>query len=124
MQRPETLDIARDVLDKPVIDRDGRPMGRADSVTLTLPAGGPPRLDAVVIGPVALAHRAAPRLGVWMTALERWIGNGDRRPVVVPFDQIEFDGLDLKADVRAGDTSAMRLEEMLQRWLARLPGSQ
>ncbi len=124
MKRPQTLDVARDVLDKPVIDRDGRPMGRADSVTLTLSQTGPPRLDAVVIGPVALAHRAAPRLGAWMTALERWIGGGNRGPVVVPLDRIEFDGLDLKADVRAGETGAMRLEEVLQRWLARLPGSQ
>ena len=44
--------------------------------------------------------------------------------VAVPFERIERKGLELKADVQASETGAMNLEQRLQRWLARIPGSQ
>jgi len=116
------LHVVRDVLDKAVVDRDGRPMGRADSVTIVVPSDGPPRLESVVIGSMMLAHRAAPRLARW-AVLERWLPVVSGPPVAVPFDRIECRGLGLKADVQAGETAAMNLEQRLQRWLARIPGS-
>jgi hypothetical protein len=123
MTGQRSLHLVRDVLDKLVLDRDGRPMGRADSVTLTLADDGPPRLDAIVIGPVALARRVAPFLGRWLAALERWMRIEAGRPVVVPFDRIDRDDRHLIADVQAGKTAALIIEQVVQRWLARIPGS-
>ena len=117
------MNIVRDILDKQVVDRDGRPMGRCDSVTITFNSDGPPRLTAVVIGTVPLGNRLAPRIGRWMAAFERWIGTSHARPVAVPFEHIRRQGLSLVADVQARDTAAMVVEQTLQRWLARIPGS-
>jgi hypothetical protein len=118
-----SMSVLRDLLDKQVRDRAGRPMGRADSVRMTLSPGGRPRLDSIVIGPVALAHRMSPRWGRWMARVERWMGLSRHRPVVIPLNRLELDRLEIKADVLGGETGAMQVEEMLQRWLARIPGS-
>ena len=117
------LDVARDVLDKLVVDRDGRPMGRVDSVTAAVTDKGRLRLESIVIGPIALAERAAPRFGRWVAALERWLGTIHGRPVTIPFDLVDVANLELTANLRAGDTAAMLVEQKLQRWLTRIPGS-
>ena len=119
----DRLDVARDLLDKQLRDRAGRPMGRADSVALTLLGDGRLRVDAIVIGPVALAQRASPRLGRWAAALERWLRIPGKRPTVVPLDKLSRQGVEIAADVLSGETAAMVLEQRLQRWLARIPGS-
>ena len=119
----DRLDVARDLLDKQVRDRAGRPMGRADSVALTLLGDGRLRVDAIVIGPVALAQRASPRLGRWAAPLERWLRIPGKRPTVVPLDKLSRQGVEIAADVLSGETAAMVLEQRLQRWLARIPGS-
>jgi hypothetical protein len=118
-----SMSVVRELLDKQVRDRAGRPMGRADSVRMTLSPGGRPRLDSIVIGPVAFAYRLSSRAGRWAEAAERWLGLSSGRPVVIPLDQLELERLEIKADVLAGETRAMLFEETLQRWLARIPGS-
>ena len=119
----ETMDVVRDVLDKPVFDRDGRALGRVDGVTITIDDGEPPQLTSVLVGPVALAERLTPAIGGWMAALERALGLPKDRPVNLPFGRVEADGLRLSADVAGSDTSALVVEQRLQRWLARIPGS-
>ena len=51
------MDLIRDLLDKKVSDRNGREMGRVDSVILDVRDGAPPRVAAIEIGPAALAYR-------------------------------------------------------------------
>ncbi len=119
----QTMDVVRDVLDKPVFDRDGRPMGRVDGLTITIDDDEPPQLTSVLVGPVALADRLAPAIGRWMVALERALGLPKDRPVSLPFGRVAADDLRLSADVAGSDTSALVVEQRLQRWLARIPGS-
>jgi hypothetical protein len=119
----EAMDVVRDVLDQPVFDRDGRPMGRADGLLITLENGEPPQLASVLIGPLALAERLSPAIGRWMAALERMLGLPKDRPVSLPFGRIDADGERITADVAASDTSALLIEQRLQRWLAHIPGS-
>ena len=118
------MDVVRDVLDQPVFDRDGRPMGRVDGLTLTVEEGEPPQLTSVLVGPVPLAERLAPAIGRWMAALERVLGLPTDRPVSLPFGRVAADDMRLSADVAASETSALVVEQRLQRWLARIPGSQ
>ena len=68
------MDVVRDLLDKPVLDRDGRAMGRVDGIALEQRAGQPPRVSALLVGPSALGHRLSPRLGRWIEASERALG--------------------------------------------------
>jgi len=117
------LKVVGDVLDKPVIDRSGRPLGRADGITMWVLDGEPARLDAVVMGPVALAQRVSHKLARWVETLARRFGAAGSPPVALPFTRIEVKPLHLEADVAAADTGLVALEQRLQRWLAHLPGS-
>ena len=117
------MDVVRDVLDKPVFDRDGRPMGRVDGLTITVEDGEPAQLTSVLIGPAALADRLAPAIGRWMAALERALGLPKDRPVSLSFDHVAADEMRLTADVTASETSALVVEQRVQRWLAWIPGS-
>ena len=39
-----TIDVVHDVLDKHIVDRNGREMGRVDGISVELRGGAPPRL--------------------------------------------------------------------------------
>jgi hypothetical protein len=117
------LDIMGDVLDKPVIDRDGRPLGRVDGITVRLTDGEPPRLDSVLIGPAALAWRVSPRAERLVTAFERKLRLPGKSTLALAFTDVEVKHLHLEAHVSAAATGLLALEQRLQRWLARLPGS-
>lgn len=117
------LDVMGDVLDKLVIDRDGRPLGRADGITIAITDGVPPRLETVLVGPLALASRVSPRLERWVTTLARLLRLPVGQTSALPFSKIEVKHAQLDADVTAADTGLLLLEQRLQRWLARIPGS-
>ena len=65
------MDVVRDMLDKSVIDRNGREMGRVDGILLRQAAGQPAHLTAILIGPSVLADRLHSRLGPIVRALEQ-----------------------------------------------------
>jgi hypothetical protein len=111
------------VLDKSVVDRNGREMGRADGIVLDLRDGQPPRLDAILIGPSALGGRLHPTVGRLVSGLERWLGLGAGRPVRVEFGDIEMVERKVKTRLAIGQTAAEAVEQRLRRWLLKLPGS-
>jgi len=117
------MDLARDLLDKLVVDRHGREIGRADAVLLDIRASAPPRVTAIEIGPAILASRVAPILGRWMRGLEYALGIAEGRPLRIPFDDIMDMRDRVKVDRAAGETVAAALEHRLRKWIAVLPGS-
>src|SRR5436190_4588268 len=78
------VDLIRDLLDKAVIDRHGRDLGRVDSIIIEVAAGAPPRVAAIELGAAILFRRIHPILGRWMGALEQAVGAGDGAPRRVP----------------------------------------
>ena len=117
------MDLVRDILDKKVVDRNGREMGRADSVVLELREGAPPRVAGVEIGPAVLAHRIHPTLGRWVAGLEYALGIAEGRPLRIAFREI-LDVTDhVKVDRAVGETAAATLEQRLRKWVSSIPGS-
>ena len=53
------MHLVRDILEKGIIDRQGREIGRADSVVLALGRGAP-RVARIEVGPAVLAERLWP----------------------------------------------------------------
>ena len=51
------MDVVHDVLDKQIVDRNGREMGRADGIVLDVGENAPPRLAEVLIGASVLGAR-------------------------------------------------------------------
>jgi sporulation protein YlmC with PRC-barrel domain len=117
------VDLVRDLLDKAVVDRNGRAMGRVDGVVLEPRTGAPPRLAAVLIGPAALGDRLHPRLGRIVRAVERLFGLDAGRPVRIEADSLEVADRRVNVRIAAGDTAVDAVEQRLRRWIGKLPGS-
>lgn len=117
------MDVVRDLLDKAVVDRHGREMGRVDGLILEIRPGAPPRVSAIELGPAVLAYRVHPVLGRWVAALEHALGIDHDRPVRIAVNRILDIADHVRADVAAGDTAAGTVEQRLRAWLRRIPGS-
>lgn len=71
MTLPEHLDVARSLLDRLVMDLEGKPLGRVDDLELSVGADGSVTLAAILLGPLALGTRFGGRLGTWWVAVGR-----------------------------------------------------
>ena len=117
------MDLVCDLLDKRVIDRTGRAMGRVDGIALEQRHGHPPRVSALLIGPSALGHRLSPALGRWIETIERALGIAAGRPARIAFKQVLKTEPDVKVDLAVSDTSVDVIEQKLHGWIVALTGS-
>jgi sporulation protein YlmC with PRC-barrel domain len=117
------MDLVRDVLDKPVIDRNGREMGRVDGMVLEQEPGQPVRLAAVLIGPAALGDRLHPALGRLVRRIERWFGVDQDRPARIGVADIDHVGTKVRVRLSIGDTAVAAVERRIRALLLRVPGS-
>jgi sporulation protein YlmC with PRC-barrel domain len=117
------MDIVRDVLDKSVVDRNGREMGRVDGILLDLEAGKPPRLEAILIGPAALGSRLHSRLGQLVSAVERRLNVDRDRPARIAFTDVDDFNRKIRLRLTIGQTAIAAIEERLRAWVLKLPGS-
>jgi hypothetical protein len=116
------MDLIRDVLDKRVVDRNGREMGRVDGIVLEQRPGTAPLVAAIRIGPSVLGNRIHPAIGRWVAALEYGFGIHEGRPVRLPISALEI-AADIKTDVAIGETAAGVVEQRLRKWIGKLPGA-
>jgi hypothetical protein len=117
------MNLVHDLLDKPVLDRNGREMGRVDSIMLAVRDDAPPRVVAFEIGPAVLAHRLNPTLGRWIAALEHALAIDNGRPLRIPVGAILGIHNHVKVDRALGETAAATVEQRLRRWVASIPWS-
>jgi sporulation protein YlmC with PRC-barrel domain len=116
------LHLVRDLLDKKVVDRDGRDMGRVDGVILEIGGSRAPNVTAIEIGAAVLAGRVCPLLGRVASAIERVLGIDEGRPIRIPYGAILDIADQIRVDVSAGDTPAVALEHKLRNIFRSLPG--
>jgi hypothetical protein len=108
------LELARDILDQQVVDREETKMGRVDGLVLELREGLPPRVDHIEMGGVVLARRLSPRLERWVDGWRRRFGVRKVARYKVPWSAVlELNSYHLKLDVAALDTPNFDWE----RWL-------
>jgi hypothetical protein len=117
------VDIVRDLLDKLVVDRTGREMGRVDGIVVEHRSGMAPRVLALEIGPSVLGYRLHPVVGRWIAGLEQACGVAEGRPVRIPFSDVLETATDVKVDVAAGETGVGNVEQRLRAWIGKLPGA-
>ena len=116
------MDVVRDVLDKSVIDRNGREMGRVDGIVLDYQPNQPVRLAAVLIGPAALGDRLHP-LGRVVRRIEKRLGVDQNRPAQIDFADIDKIDTKVRTRLTISDTAVAAIEERLRAWVLRLPGA-
>ena len=117
------MDLVRDLLDKKLVDRNGRDLGRVDGIVLDLRADAPPRVVALEVGPAVLAYRIRPLFGRIAAGIEHVFRIDEGRPLRISTGKILGISDHVKVDVAMGQTSAAAVERYLRSWVSRIPGS-
>src|SRR5689334_1181372 len=81
--------IALDLLDRQILDRDGRPVGKVDDVELARRPDGTLEVAALLVGQEALGDRIGGHLGAWIAGTARRLAPDSRlRPIRIAFDLV------------------------------------
>jgi sporulation protein YlmC with PRC-barrel domain len=116
------MDVVRDLLDKSVVDRNGREMGRVDAILMEQD-DGPPRITTLLIGPAALGSRLHPIIGRLVNVLERRLGIDRDRPCLIDVGDVDHIDRNIRLRITIGETAVVAIEQWLRRWIIKLPGS-
>jgi sporulation protein YlmC with PRC-barrel domain len=116
------LDAALELLDRQLVDKDGRLAGKVDDLELTDPGEDldPPRVMAILTGPEALAGRLHTRFGRWLRQLSLRL-LAPQGPSRVPVEQVEEIGSSIRLRVAAGRLGTG--QGWAGRLIGRLPGA-
>lgn len=117
------MHLVRDVLDKQVVDRNGRPLGRVDTIILDIRDGRPPLVSAIEIGLVSIFDRLHPFAGRCARAIETVLGVDAGRPVRVPFAAVINIDRHVTIDLAATDTNVLAVERLIQPYVTSIPGA-
>ncbi len=120
------LEAGLHLLDRQLIDSDGRLAGKVDDLELELPdGGGPPTVTAILAGPGALSRRVGGRFGAWLEAVANRLREGDdRRPARVSFAVVKRIGSAIDLSVPRSELETNRLEAWARDHLiGKLPGA-
>ena len=120
----QKIHLIRDVLDNQLVDREKRPMGKADGVVLVLRNDKPPRLAYIEVGMSTVAHRLSTRLGRFVERMGRRWGVRHGKPLRLPWAKVRHVGIDVDLDVDVDETPVMDWEKWLnEHIIGRIPGS-
>ena len=117
------MDLVNEMLDQQVLDRNGRELGRVDSIIFELRDDGPPVVAAIEIGLVTIARRLHPFLGRCASALEYIAGVETGRPVRVPYSKIIDLEPDVRLDLTSTEVATLALDQKARAIVAAIPGA-
>jgi hypothetical protein len=120
------LEAGLHLLDRQLVDRDGRLAGKVDDLELEFPSdGGPPLVTAILAGPGALSRRIGGRFGAWLEAVANRLRDGDdRRPASVSFAVVKRIESAVELSVPKAELATNRLESWTSDHLiGKLPGA-
>ncbi|SCL25472.1 hypothetical protein GA0070624_3114 [Micromonospora rhizosphaerae] len=119
------VQLAKQLLDQQIVDRDGRLVGRVDDIAFAADADGYPYVDTLLTGQAALGQRVGGRLGRILVAItNRFVDEPPVLPVRIPFTLVERVDSAVRLRVRAADLPPPPVESWLRRHLIdRIPGA-
>ena len=113
MRRDSPIKLVSQLLDLPLIDKDGRWCGVVDDVEFDGTPGKVTRIKALLVGPGAYEGR----LPSWAFWLVRKIAG--MQIARVPFDRVETIASAVHLDCSAEDVNLNRAEDEAGRWIPR-----
>ena len=113
MKLSDSIKLVSQLIDLPIIDKDGRWCGIVDDVELTGTAGKPMRIKALLVGPGAYRGR----LPAWAFWLTRCIA-GDRI-TRVPAKEVAAVGSVVRLQSTADKLGLGRVDAQLSAWIPR-----
>ncbi len=117
------LDLQLQLLDRQVIDLDGRFVCKVDDLELDIGEDGHPYVTAILVGPRPLGDRMGGRLGHWFTAVAQRLADTDDAP------RIDFGHVtDVAEAIRLNKTRGELHVDPFETWthdfvISRIPGS-
>jgi len=131
LERPRSLEqgatgrgwsAGLELLDRQMVDPDGRMAGKVDDLRLELRADGPPVVTDILAGPGALARRIGGRLGAWIASMDARLHPGD--PATISFGVVTAIGDHVRLNVSRQDLPTFDAEAWARdHIIAKLPGS-
>jgi sporulation protein YlmC with PRC-barrel domain len=117
------IDLVCDLLDKQVVDRNGRELGRVDSIILETRGAELPLVAAIEIGLVTIAQRLHPFLGRCARAIEMIARVEENRPVRVPYSKVIDIEPDVRLDLTSSELATLAFEQKARVYVAKIPGA-
>ncbi len=125
------IDAALELLDRQLIDRDGKLAGNVDDVEIALPEHWPdnetgelPVVTALLSGPGVLAERFGGRLGTGWAAFHRRIHPGPDGSGAIPVAQVRDIGSAIRLAVARDELSSEQMEAWFRRHvISKIPGA-
>lgn len=119
------IDVGLDLLDRQIVDCEGKLVGKVDDVEITDPTGdAPPSIVAMLTGPIAFGERVHGPVGRWIASTARRYSSTDT-PVRIPMDLVDDLGtsIHLTVAVEALDRPLMGERWWRDNFIARIPGA-
>ncbi len=120
------IDAGLHLLDRQIVDKDGRLAGKVDDLELTFPHGSmsdPPFVSAILSGPGALAPQIGGRLGKWIAAAESRLSD-QPGPARISFGVVKRIENDIQLIVSRDDLDVTRLEDWVRDTIiSKIPGA-
>ncbi len=112
------------LLDRQVVDPDGRMVCKVDDLELELDERGRPYVTAILLGPRALGPRLGGRLGRWVAAIGERLAERDRPVSRIDFSLVTDIGSAIAVSRPRGRLDVIPLEDWVEEHvIARIPGS-
>ena len=119
------MQLGRQLLDRQIVDRDGRLVGKVDDLVFAFDDEGHPYVDHLLTGQGALGQRVGGLAGRFLVALaDRFAENPPVPPVQIPFALVERVDSAVRLRCRSADLPPSPVENWLRRNLIeRIPGA-
>jgi hypothetical protein len=118
---------ALDLLDRQLVDRNGRLAGKVDDVEFAVDddPDALPRVDALLSGLGALANQLGGDLGRWLTSIERRLAlRRDRAPSRIDFGAVKSIGSSIELAADREELDGNRAERWVRDVLiSKIPGA-
>jgi sporulation protein YlmC with PRC-barrel domain len=119
------LDLSLHLLDRQIVDRDGRMIANVADLDLEMGADGDLYVTGLLCGAQALGPRLGGRLGWWVTQTARRLARDvDPSPGRIDIGLVDEIGSSVVLAADHGDIHVSPLERWFERYLiSRIPGS-
>ncbi|MGC4893446.1 hypothetical protein [Micromonospora sp. DT31] len=119
------VQLAKTLLDRQIVDVEGRLVGRVDDIAFAVDDEGFPYVDCLLTGPAALGRRIGGRAGRLLVAVaDRFTDDPPGLPRRVPLAQVARVDAVVRLRCRAADLPPSPSESWLRRHLIdRIPGA-
>jgi hypothetical protein len=118
------LYAGRQLLDRQIESKDGRPMGNVDDLEIDLDHPGGPVVSALLTGQIAVGARFRGRLRLWVTSMAQRLRTGDISPRRYDITLLESVGASVVLSVPHSELQPADLEAWLsEHVIGRIPGA-